>query len=94
VFGSSFGVAGCGVGGVDGYGLTNGLERTVIVTTQDLPVVTLVSSVTTSVPELSTRAMLLLGPVGLGVAGLRRSAKSVARGLNGESSCPAYRGLS
>ncbi len=66
---AAFGAPGCGVGGYNGIiGLF---------TTQDLPEVTLVSSLTT-VPEPSTWAMLLLGFAGLGFAGHRTSRKAVA----------------
>ena len=44
------------------------------VRTQELPVVTLVSSVTTrAVPEPSTWAMMLIGFAGLGFAGYKRA---------------------
>jgi hypothetical protein len=62
---AAFGIGGCGSGGVNGF--------TLFWTTQDLPVVTLVSSLT--VPEPSAWAMMLIGFAGLGFAGFRQVGK-------------------
>jgi hypothetical protein len=66
-FGGAGGVS-CGQGGVNGY--VGGF------TTQDLPVVTLVSSVTT--PEPSTWAMMALGFAGLCALGYGRAKRRLA----------------
>jgi PEP-CTERM motif len=60
---AAFGFGACGLGGVNGF-------VTPIWTTQALPVVSLVSSVTI-VPEPSTWAMMMIGFAGLGFAGYR-----------------------
>lgn len=66
---AAFGFGACGSGGVNGF-------ITPLWTTQALPVVSLVSSVTT-VPEVPTWAMLLLGFAGLGCVGYRASHKTI-----------------
>ena len=65
---AAFGFGACGSGGVNGF-------VTPIWTTQALPVVSLVSSVTT-VPEVPTWAMMLVGFAGLGFAGYRTSRRT------------------
>jgi hypothetical protein len=70
-FGSGFG--GCGPGGYNGIVGDLAIFPLEDDVTQDLPVVTLVSSVTT--PEASTWAMMLLGFAGLGFAGYRQRHK-------------------
>jgi hypothetical protein len=67
---AAFGFGACGSGGVNGF-------VTPIWTTQALPVVSLVSSVTT-VAEVPTWAMMLVGFAGLGFAGYRASRRTAA----------------
>jgi hypothetical protein len=75
---AALGAGGCGSGGVNGIVGETTILGVVVWTTQDLPVVTLVSSVT-SIPEPSTWVMMLLGFAGLGYVGYRsRQAASVA----------------
>ena len=69
---ASFGFPGCGSGGVNG----SIFGGAITFATQDIPVVTLVSSVTSDVPEPSTWAMMLIGFAGLGVLGWRASRKA------------------
>lgn len=59
----------CGLDGFNGS-VFDGLN---LFRTEDLPVVTLVSSVTASIPESSTWALMLVGFAGLAFAGYRRT---------------------
>ncbi len=74
-FGGSLTGVNCGPGGVNGY---DGLAATAAAfSTQELPVVNLISSVTT-VPEASTWAMMALGFAGLGALGYGRTGRRLA----------------